>query len=645
MDYLGYELDPFQEQAVRAIDGGRSVIIAAPTGCGKTLVAEYAIDVSLRKGQRVIYTAPIKSLSNQKYRDFRHRFGEERVGIHTGDVTVNPHAAVLIMTTEIFRNLILEESPRLDDVYYVVFDEIHYLDDEERGTVWEESLILAPEHIRCLCLSATVPNVHELAAWMAQVRGMHFDVIEEHARPVPLSYILFSPRHGEVTIKDIRRLYKRKQGLRKRYLRNRGSPGRIVRTVIEDGRFPALYFAFNRRACERNAERYASQTPITPHERERVRDLVDTLVEQYGLEDYQGIMHMRRLWEYGCAYHHAGMLPAAKEIVEQLFTAGLIKLLFCTETFALGINMPAKAVVIDELEKFNGVDFTYLMTRSFNQIAGRAGRRGMDSRGYVYAQVIPEATDPAQVDRILYGKNERIYSRFVASYSTILTLYSQFGERCYDIFRKSLRNYRSGQFGLTRSYRKQEVQIENRIAFLKSRGFLEGTELTEKGCLAAKVSGYEIQTAELYSRRIFHACTPAQAAVILCGLITEESSRTRRHAAVGSALAVKFSSPAEKVIRGLRRAERAHNIREPIPEMNFAYAGPVLSWVNGASFNELLAYGLPEGDIVRAFRMTVQLLRTLRDMLPDKAVAEKMHEALMLVNRDVVDAQAQLRVG
>jgi len=372
---------------------------------------------------------------------------------------------------------------------------------------------------------------------------------------------------------------------------------------------------------------------------------VDGLVGEYGLHGYDRLESLRSLWETGCAYHHAGMLPAAKEIVEQLFTAGLVKLLFCTETFALGINMPARTVVVDQLEKFDGVDFSYLMTRAFNQIAGRAGRRGMDKVGYVYAQVIPEATDPREAERILHGRNEKIQSRFIASYSTILTLYSELGDGCYDIFRKSLRNYHSGHFSLSSAYRKEEGQIRNRIAFLKANGYLDGRSLTDKGELAAKVNGYEIQAAELYHRGVFGKSTPPQLAVILCGLVTEQSRRTRRAALTGSALAVRFSSPAEKVIRDLRRRERAHHIEATVDEMDFALAGPVLSWAEGCSFNELLAYGLPEGDLVRSLRMTVQLLRTLRDTVPDAGTADRMHEALTLVNRDEVDAQAQLRVG
>jgi superfamily II RNA helicase len=338
------------------------------------------------------------------------------------------------------------------------------------------------------------------------------------------------------------------------------------------------------------------------------------------------------------------MLPAAKEIVEQLFTAGLIKLLFCTETFALGINMPARTVAIDELEKFDGVDFAYLMTRTFNQISGRAGRRGMDAEGYVYAQVLPEATDPREVERLLYGKNERINSRFIASYSTILTLYSRLGDACYGIFRKSLRNYRAGHFAITSGYQKEEGQIRSRIAFLQSAGFLNGTELTEKGELAAQVNGYEIQAAELYYSRVFERCSPAHLAVVVCALVTDTSSRSRR-GVEGSAVTFHLSAPAEKVIHELRRREVRHSIATPVRELDFGYAGPMLAWAGGCSLNDLLSYGVPEGDLVRAMRMTVQILRTLRDAIPDQLIADRMHEAVGLVNRDVVDAQAELQVG
>jgi superfamily II RNA helicase len=641
LHYQNFELDPFQEKAVQAIDRGESLIVAAPTGCGKTLIAEYAVDVSLGCGKRVIYTAPIKALSNQKYRDFRHRFGDEIVGIQTGDVTINPDGKLLIMTTEIFRNLILENSNRLANIYYVVFDEIHYLDDPERGTVWEESIILAPREIRFMCLSATVPNIHELANWMGTVRGAQITVIEETHRPIPLHHSFYSPKFGIMNIKSIARKYVQSASERKRFLRKKPSSRRIVQYVLGKGQVPILYFCFNRRACEYNAEAHSGLQLLNDEEVQKVRLMVDELIIQYSLQGYERLTFMRNLWESGCAFHHAGILPAAKEIVERLFSVGLIKLLFCTETFALGVNMPASAVIFDELEKFDGVEFNYLMTREYNQMAGRAGRRGMDEVGFVYSQIIPEATEVKHLDRLLYGENERINSRFYASYSTILNLYSQFGEQAFEIFRKSLHNFSSGEFTMSNAYRKEELQIVNRIAFLQSAGFLDKQNLTEKGKLAAAVSGYEIQTAELYFSRSFEECSPQQLSVVLAAIITEES-RSRRNAPIVN-VTLKFD--AEKVIHKLRNKEIKNHISAPIREMDFSLAPPIFAWANGCSLKELESFGVPEGDLVRVIRMTIQLLRTLRDKIPDPFMADRFHQALVLVNRDVMDAQAQLEVG
>ncbi len=639
MKYQNFELDFFQEEAVKAIDRGESLIVAAPTGCGKTLIAEYAVDVSLEKKKRVIYTAPIKALSNQKYRDFRKRFGDEIVGIQTGDVTINPDGTLLIMTTEIFRNLILENSSRLADIYYVVFDEIHYLDDPERGTVWEESIILAPREIRFMCLSATVPNIHELADWMGSVRGTEITVIEETHRPIPLKHAFYSPKFGIMNLRYIAKKYRQNEKERKKFLRRKPSSRRIVQYVLEQGQVPILYFCFNRRSCEFNAEQHSALNLLHDDERVQVQQMVDEFVGLYSLQGYDRLEYLRNLWESGCAFHHAGILPAAKEIVERLFAAGLIKLLFCTETFALGVNMPASAVIFDELEKFDGVEFNYLMTREYNQMAGRAGRRGMDAVGFVYSQIIPEATDVRQLDRLLNGQNEKISSRFYASYSTILNLYSQLGEGAFEIFRKSLHNYKHGEFTMSKAYCKEEVQIVNRIKFLQSAGFLDGQSLTEKGKLAAAVSGYEIQTAELYYSRAFEECTAQQLPVVLAAIITEES---RRNAPLTS-VTLKFD--AEKVIHKLRTKEIRAGITNSIREMDFSLAAPIYAWSNGCSLKELEGFGVPEGDLVRVIRMTVQLLRTLRDKIPDTFLADRFHEALLLVNRDVVDAQAQLEVG
>jgi superfamily II RNA helicase len=640
LEYLGVTLDPFQEKAVDAIDKGTSLIVAAPTGCGKTLIAEYAIEVSIKKGKRVVYTAPIKALSNQKYRDFRKRFGEERVGINTGDVTINPEADVLIMTTEIFRNLILENSARLDNVYYTVFDEIHYLDDPERGTVWEESIILAPKDIRFMCLSATVPNIHELAQWMEQVRASQVIVIEETHRPVPLEHFLYSPKFGVMTIKDVKKKYKKNPASRKEFLRKKPSSKRIVQYVLDSGHYPILYFCFNRRICERNAFLHEHLNLLSGGEYRIASDMIDDLVRQYSLGGYDRLYSMRKLWESGCAYHHAGILPAAKEIIERLFAAGLIKLMFCTETFALGVNMPACTVVFDELEKFDGVNFSYLMVRQYNQMAGRAGRRGMDDVGYVYSQIIPEATDPKEIERLFYGKNETISSRFFASYSTILNLYSRLGDGAFDFFRKSLSNFRKGKFAFTGSYQEEEMRIRKRIAFLQDAGFLDKTKLTEKGRLAASVNGYEIQTAQLFFSRSFEECPASLLPVVIASIITEERRNRPRKSA--SDMRMRFSG--ETVIRKLRQNEIRFGIDMPIRELDFSLAAPIYSWANGCVLKELESFGVPEGDLIRLLRMTVQLLRTLREKIPDPFISDRMHEALLLVNRDVVDAQAELEV-
>lgn len=638
MNYLGLTLDPFQEEAFKVIDDAKSCIVCAPTGCGKTLLAEYAVEVSLKSNLRVIYTAPIKALSNQKFRDFRKRFGEKIVGIHTGDVTINPEAPLLIMTTEIFRNLILEGSDRLNNIHYAIFDEVHFLDDEERGTVWEECIILAPLEIRFLCLSATVPNINELASWMSSVRNSDFIVITEDKRPVPLRHRLYSAKYGLMNLKGVRKKYRKKLSERKKFFYRKPSSKRIVSHVVNEGNFPILYFCFNRRACERNAQLHSKLNLLTEAEKSHLNTMVNDLISQYRLEGYDRLGHMRSLWKSGCAYHHAGILPAAKEIVERLFTTGLIKLLFCTETFALGINMPASSVIFDEMEKFNGVDFEYLTTRQYHQMAGRAGRRGMDEVGYVYSQIIPEATDPREIERIFYHKSESIKSRFFASYSTILNLYSKVGEEAYRIFRKSLRNYKKGQFPYTKSYQRQEAQIRNRISFLQAAGFLEDTKLTKKGVLAAAVSGYEIQAAELYYSRSFDECTPLQLCVVLASLVTEEKSRK------GKAADIAFRFHGEKVIRKLRKMEIKFNITLPIREMDFSLAAPVFAWANGCSLAELESYGIPEGDLVRILRMSIQLMRTLRNKLNDPVISDRMHEALLLINRGIVDAQAELEV-
>jgi len=638
MEYRGLKLDKFQEDAIHAIDENRSVLVSAPTGCGKTLVAEYAVELCLEKGKKVIYTAPIKALSNQKYRDFKHRFGDEMVGIHTGDLSVNPSAPILIMTTEIFRNMILEQSDRLEDVLYTVFDEVHFIDDEERGTVWEESIILAPEHIRFVCLSATVPNIDDLAEWMETVRESKFTVVKESVRPVPLKYHLFSAKYGPVSFKMLDRMYLKNAKQRKKMQFRKPSSRRIINSVLQDEGTPVLYFAFNRKACEKNALFHADLNLLDDEEKAKIAVLVDDLVNRYQLNDYDKLESLRSLWYRGVAFHHAGILPAAKEIIERLFATGLIKLLFCTETFALGVNMPARTVIFDDLEKFNGVEFLYMTNRAFLQMAGRAGRRGMDEIGHVYCHIMPETTDPQQVKRLFYEESEEVQSRFVASYATILSLYSRHGEAAYPIFQKSLRNYRSGHFVITKDYKKEESQIRARVRFLQDNGYLSGQELTEKGRLAMAVSGYEIQAAELYKTRCFDSLSPEKVVVVLASLITEARKKNQ----IASDFTFKTDAP--KIISQLIRKEENAGVKEPIRELDFSLAEPVFAWANGCDLTRLASFGVPEGDLIRILRMTIQLLRSIKQCIDDPVTIEKFSKAMDLINRDAVDAEAELKI-
>lgn len=639
MEYRGLTLDTFQVEAIQALDERRSLLVAAPTGCGKTLIAEYAVEKVLYEGKRIIYTAPIKALSNQKYRDFRHRFGPEKVGIQTGDVTINQEAPVLIMTTEIFRNLIFENAERIQNIACVIFDEIHFLDDPERGTVWEECIILAPQEIKFICLSATIPNITQLSQWMSQVRNEQLCVIEEKQRPVPLKKYLYSTKYGYVNINKIRKRAQKNPRDRKRFSKVKPSSQRMLRHLVKKELVPALYFCFNRKACEQNANRCATMDLLNEEEKNRVGEIADYYMKQYNLVGLEKIQKIRTLWERGCAYHHAGMLPAVKDIVERLFGEGCIKILFCTSTFALGINMPAKAVVFDALEKFNGTDVAYLMNREFSQMSGRAGRRGMDEVGYVYGLVVPETENPKEIQRVLYGKNEKIRSRFSASYSTILNLYHRYGDDIVEIFKQSFKNYREGTFSLSKAYKREHGQIRNRIAFLKKMGYLEGQSLTEKGKLASYLNGYEIQLTELYYQGCFDNCETTYIPVILGALVTDRRKRITTQP--GN---IRLEFDAQKIIRKIRAQEQKCNIAVPINEMDFSFAAPILLWTRGAALSELTDFKMDEGDLIRVLRMTVQLMRTLRDRLPDYYIGDRMHEAVELVNRDVVDAQAELEV-
>ena len=636
VQFKGFTLDPFQEKAIQTIESEQSVLVAAPTGAGKTLIAEYAVELALGSGQGVIYTAPIKALSNQKYRDFTQRYPGQ-VGIMTGDVTIDPDAPLQVMTTEIFRNTIFEDISRLDQTTFVIFDEIHFLDNVERGTVWEESIIFAPVHMRFICLSATVPNVKELATWMEQIRNHPVGVVKETKRPVPLEHRFFVD--GRLRRKLKGPPQKRKRG-RNRPLRKPKGPSKLVKIVSEQKLLPCLYFAFGRARCRELATAHSNLHLLKKEERRAILQLFDDLAERYGVNEENSCRRLRRLVGRGVAFHHAGMLPTLKEMVERLFTSGLLKLIFTTETFALGINMPAQAVIFDELRKFDGFSVVDLLNREYHQMAGRAGRRGLDEKGFVYSQIDTRRISFPRVKRIIYGEPEPVRSQFNTSYSTLLNIYRDLGETVPAAYEKSLHWYQSGKKERSQA-RKMIVQ---KLDLLKDLGYIAEGELSEKGKLAAKIYGYELTCTELLVRGLLDELDETFVAVLAMAIVYEPRRDTKQDEPKEGSLA-SLQANAHEVVRQIRLAEKKRKIRPRTPKIHFGLSETVSAWVNGCDFSELLALNkIDEGELVRHLRRATQFLKQLRKARGQKDHLDaKLWRASETMRRDLVDAERQLR--
>jgi len=434
---LPFSLDPFQREAIEKLDRGRGgVLVSAPTSSGKTIVAEYAIFRALREGAKVLYTTPLKALSNQKYHDFVRAYGESLVGLVTGENTIHDDAPVVVMTTEILRNLIYEDPGRLDLVRYVVLDEVHYIDDFPRGSVWEEIVIQAPLTIKLVGLSATIGNYREIADWMAENRG-GMETVFHNVRPVELKmwlainnrfYPLFKSDGGI----DQRTWSKAAQEEEASYRIGgyRGLPSNDLLHVIEQLRglemLPAIYFIFSRRGCREALQRcaYHELDLTTAAEKEAIDRVAAERLQGLKDQDEEALFRRMvdaRLLRRGLAEHHAGLLPYHKEMVEELFQRGLIKVVFATETLSLGINMPARGVVVSSFTKFDGVNFSTLTTGELTQLMGRAGRRGIDVIGH--GAILKEAdVEVGTIYEVAMGPTLVVESKFLPSYNMALNL-------------------------------------------------------------------------------------------------------------------------------------------------------------------------------------------------------------------------------
>ena len=766
MHYGGFTLDRFQEEAIQAIDRGHSVIVTAPTGAGKTVIAEYAVEKCIEAQKRVIYTAPIKALSNQKYRDFSVRYGDE-IGIMTGDVVLNGDAPVLLMTTEVFRNCVFDNSQRLEDVEYVIFDEIHYINDIQRGTVWEESIIFAPQSIRFICLSATIPNIRQFTEWMRSVREHPIEMVEETERPVPLHHSLYIPGHGVGDIDVYRAVHDTAHDgddRRKRFQQPTHTD--LIEYIEENGQLPCLYFCFSRKGCEQNAQLHADRSLLNDVEREAIVEMYDDLCSRYSISDENRVVEFRSLIRRGVAYHHAGMLPTLKEVVERLFTSGLIKLLFTTETFAVGINMPASSVVFNSLEKYDGVGFRYLTSREYHQMAGRAGRRGIDPVGYVYAQTNLRMNDPDDIQQLILGNIESIESQFNLSYSSILNLYARHGNDIYDVCDVSLSNFQNieiirqideelGQLntredslarphcihdgvdamqeigGFTQAvesyddtqheYRQQRAmikrklkgrqnrqnrnnrlntlnhqrqaaynerskfrcdqcryqrvcgrkytkiqeyyqytkelrlhreyvegyqreQIQSRLRVLTKLGYIDQDGLLPRGEVASQIYGYELQVTELLFRGIFTQLSDDEMNVVLIAIVTEVR-KEEWYRKLNDKHIKHVLGQVRDILAVVRQCETEHNVGEPVPDLETKLCAAMLAWSRGCEFTSLHEMiDMSDGDLVRSIRLVIDVLRQIRRAASDdEPLRAKVLRCIKSINRDVVDAERQLR--
>jgi len=437
-----FKLDSFQERSILCIENEQSVLVSAHTSAGKTVVAEYAIAKSLKNGQRVIYTTPIKALSNQKYREFEDKFKD--VGLITGDVTNNPSASCLIMTTEILRQMLFRGNEIMREVGWVIFDEIHYMRDKERGVVWEETIILLPDNVHYVFLSATIPNARQFAEWISYIHHQTCHVVYTDYRPVPLEHHIYAGGLIYKVVDSDGKLHEEKfetamnslrppenrdgqEVKRRRYLDDKEAIASNLERVIKAAKgknfVPIIVFSFSKKECEIHASRLRQERFNDEEDQGKVDIIFNEAIKVLSDED-RGLMQVKNslaLLKQGIGVHHGGLLPIIKEITEILFGEGLIKVLFATETFAMGLNMPAKTVIFSNIRKFDGKDFRYISSGEFIQMSGRAGRRGLDERGIVILMLDEKIT--SQVGKnLLQGQPDPLNSAFHLTYNMVLNL-------------------------------------------------------------------------------------------------------------------------------------------------------------------------------------------------------------------------------
>lgn len=752
MSEFPFELDDFQKEACEVIDNGESVVVCAPTGAGKTVIAQHAIHRALEQECRIFYTTPLKALSNQKFYDFGEKYGYDKVGLLTGDTSINRGAQVVIMTTEVFRNMLYGTNfgavaDNLKDVRYVVLDEVHYMNDEQRGTVWEESIIYCPTNIQIIALSATVANCDELTNWINTVHS-RTKLVNTDFRPVPLRFYYFDSSQpfkllplltpeGKLN-KKIRP--ERPQWAKGKDKRKKTYVKQIIQNLADANMLPAIYFTFSRKKCDEQMEKCAGLGLNTKAEQEEIKAFIDEFIAEN--PHLYGNKHIEYLIQ-GVASHHAGLLPAWKNLVEKLFQKGLIKVVFATETLAAGINMPARSTVISATSKRTDSGHRMLTANEFLQMSGRAGRRGMDEVGYVTIVGTSFQTPEEVAELVLSGSNP-LESRFSPSYSMVLNLLQRFTlEESKELILKSFGYYSSDfrlkpilaqieqfdneinernfvcpshlsddklleydklrflyvqnrqtykkilrqekqkhrplspeviEFGernkadlhklqsfacdLCKHYKKHSKNIEviKRIeskkkklqkeiekqkdiywnkflahrAVLQDYGYLQNDYPTEKGKTTSQIRAEnELFLAEIIFSGVLENLTPSQLAGVICAITTEELRIEIPY--------VPFSEPVRKTLNKIRnikkklaKAQANYDIDSPL-NINPYFSSMIELWVEGAEWETVTEQiDIGEGDIVRAFKRVVDVLRQL-------TVIDNVSESVVFTAREAID--------
>lgn len=640
MKFHGLELDDFQIEACEHITNGDSVVVSASTGTGKTLIAEYAIEFYTAHRQRSVYTSPIKALSNQKYMDFVAQFGKENVGILTGDVSINKDAKILVMTTEVYRNMALADPASIRDVGILILDEVHFMNDPERGTVWEESIIFSPPSVRFLALSATIPNAREFASWISAINGHEVKVVEYNRRAVPLFHHFHFggntviPREelphfiGQIK-RDIEFDQKGPRGKKERHPKKpKGRPPNhldLVRYMDQNDQLPCLFFNFSRKDCESKGLEAAYNMNFVKHPVPEMDEIINKHLSDPEISEMDSIQALIQVLDRGVAFHHAGMLPAAKRAVEEAFGKNLISVLYATETFAVGINYPARTVAFSALRKYDGTSHRYINSKEYFQMAGRAGRRGMDSKGIVIAMVDKYQDDLTEINRLTKADHIPIFSQFELSYNTALNLIDKHSDAEIEvILEKSFDSFIKKNSG-------QRVNVwaswNNRIRVLQKLGHLQNDRLTPKGRFTTKIFTEELITAEVFGDTKWKKWSPLEMAC-LAAAITYEPRHFRAHKP-------KRGQTFYRLMSGL---EGNSFLMRNMSIFGLAARIPLVeAWARGDSFAQLvLDYDLPEGDIIRIFRQTIDVLEQVRRATDQETLKDKLNQAIRLLDKDVV---------